>query len=142
MAPGSVSAIVAMLDLKLVRGVRAALQDDAKHPAATALGPTPQQMLPRQRIEPEPYIEPRRHITPTPHFEPRPIHHREPTFAPGDALWSPSTPVVKDPGGESPIQPPWKVRPWEAPVPIKLEVKVVQVRPDIVHKGTLIDFFC
>ncbi len=142
MSPGNISAILATLDLKLVQGLRAALQDDVKHPAATALGPAPQQTLPRSRIEPEPFIEPRRHITPTPHFEPRPIHHPEPKFAPCEDLYCPSSPLPEDPGGKSPIEPPWKVRPWEAPVPIKLEVKVVQVRPDIVHKGSLIDFFC
>ncbi len=141
MAPGSISAIVATLDLKLVRGVRAALQDDIPrgvHP----LGPAPQQILPRQRIEPEPVIEPRRHITPTPHFEPRPIYHPEPKYAPADCFCLPATPLAEEPNGKSPIQPPWKVRPWETPVPIKLEVKVVQLRPDIVHKGSLIDFFC
>lgn len=142
-APSSISAIVATLDLKLVQGVRAALQDDAKLAAATALGPAPTpQSLGRDRFEPEPFIEPRKHITPTPHFEPRPIHHPEPKFAPGEDLYPPSSPLPEDPGGRCPIEPPWKVRPWEQPVPIKLEVKVVRVHPDIVHKGSLIDYFC
>ena len=143
MAPSSVSAIVAALDLQLVRGLRAALQDDIRrgvHP----LGPAPTQQLPgRQRIEPEPIIEPRRHIHPTPYFAPRPVHHPEPKFAPCDVFAPPScTPLPEDPGGKCPIEPPWKVRPWEQPVPIKREVKVVVVRPDIVSKGSLIDFFC
>ena len=143
MAPSSVSAIVAALDLQLVRGLRAALQDDIQrgvHP----LGPAPTtHLLARQRIEPEPVIEPRRHIEPTPHFEPRPVHHPEPTFAPRDVLAPPScTPLPEDPGGKCAIEPPWKVRPWEQSVPIKREVKVVVVRPDIVSKGSLIDFFC
>jgi len=140
-APSSVSAIVAALDLQLVRGLRAALQDDIQH-GVHPLGPAPQQILPRQRIDPEPYIEPRRHITPTPHFEPRPVYHPEPKFAPGEDFCPPSSPLPEDPGGRCPIEPPWKVRPWEQPVPIKLEVKVVVVRPDIVSKGSLIDFFC
>ena len=131
-----------MLDLQLVRGLRAALQDDilrGVHP----LGPAPQQVLPHQRIEPDPVIEPRQRITPTPHFEPRPVHRPDPALGPRDHLCPPpATPLPEDPGGTSPIEPPWKVRPWEAPVPIKLEVKVVQLRPDIVHKGSLIDFFC
>ncbi len=142
MTPSSVSAIVAAVDLKLVRGLRAALQDDIQH-GVHPLGPAPQQqVLPRQRIEPEPFIEPRRHITPTPHFEPRPIYHPEPKFAPGEDFYPPSSPLPEDPGGRCPIEPPWKVRPWEQPVPIKWEVKVVVVRPDIVSKGSLIDFFC
>jgi hypothetical protein len=141
-SPSSVSAIVAALDLKLVRGLRVALQDDIRH-GVHPLGPAPQpQFLPRQRIEPEPFIEPRLHIRPEPYFEPRPIHRPEPTFAPGETLCPPSSPLPEDPGGKCPIEPPWKVRPWEQPVPIKREVKVVVVRPDIVSKGSLIDFFC
>lgn len=143
MAPGTISAILATLDLKLVRGVRAALQDDAALAAATSLGPIPNpQTLGRDRFEPEPIIEPRRRITPTPYFEPRPVHHPEPRFEPNVELCPPCTPAPDDPGGCSPIEPPWKVRPWEQPVPIKREVKVVRVHPDIVHKGSLIDFFC
>ena len=142
MSPGSVSAIVAALDLKLVQGLRAALQDDVPrgvHP----LGPAPNQILPRPRIEPNPVIEPRQRITPAPRFEPRPVYHPAPRFEPrGHACPPPEAPLPEDPGGKCPIEPPWKVRPWETPVPIKLEVKVVQLRPDIVHKGSLIDFFC
>ena len=146
MAPSSVSAIVAALDLQLVRGLRAALQDDIRH-GVHPLGPAPtSQFLGRHRHEPEPVIEPRRHIHPTPHFEPRPVHHPEPKFAPREALdphaCPPCPPLPEDPGGTCAIQPPWKVRPWEQPVPIKREVKVVVVRPDIVSKGSLIDFFC
>jgi hypothetical protein len=140
--PSDISAILAVMDLKLVRGLRAALQDDIQH-GVHPLGPAPQKILPRKVHEPDPRIEPRKVVHPTPYFEPRPVHHPEPKFAPHEDLFPPSTsPLPEDPGSKCVIQPPWKVRPWETPVPTKLEVKVVQLRPDIVHKGTLIDFFC
>jgi hypothetical protein len=141
-APSSVSAIVATLDLQLVRLIRAAMQDDGRH-AATALGPapSPQPQL-RQHFAPDPVYEPRRHIHPTPRYEPRPVIHPSPRIAPGGDCCVPCEPTPELPDGRCPIQPPWKVRPWDAPVPIKLEVKVVVVRPDIVSKGSLIDFFC
>ncbi len=145
MAPSSVSAIVATLDLQVVRGLRAALQDDVPR-GAHPLGPAPQHVAPRQRDETELRIDPRPTVTPSPRFDPRPVHRPEPRFAPGECLCPPSDPLPAPDGdgdgGRCPIEPPWKVRPWEAPVPIKLEVKVVTVRPDIVHKGSLIDFFC
>jgi len=141
-APSSIAAIVATLDLQLVRLVRAAMQDDGPR-AATALGPRPSpQPLPRRHIEPEPVIEPRRHIHPTPRYEPRPVIHPRPRIAPTEECCPPCEPAPEPPDGRCPIQPPWKVRPWEAPVPMKLEVKVVVIRPDIVSKGSLIDFFC
>ena len=142
MVPATISAIVATLDLKLVRLIRAAMQDDRKH-AVTPLGPAPQDILPRKRIEPEPRIEPRQHIHPTPYFEPRPVYHPTPRYGPRECPCPPPCdPLPKDDTGHCRIQPPWKVRPWEAPMPMKREVKVVVVRPDIVSKGSLIDFFC
>jgi len=43
----------------------------------------------------------------------------------------------------SPIEPPWKVLPWEeAPCPAPPpKIKVVPPPPDVIHKGSLIDFF-
>jgi hypothetical protein len=70
------------------------------------------------------------------------VYHPDPTFAPTDWFCPPSSPAPEDPASVNPIEPPWKVRPWEQPVPMKLEVKVVRIHPDIVHKGSLIDFFC
>ncbi|MGB7159671.1 MAG: hypothetical protein WBD40_16510 [Tepidisphaeraceae bacterium] len=139
MAPASVNAIVATLDLQLVRLLRAAFLDDAKLAGHGAIIPEPI-IEPRLRHEPEPFIEPRKHVHPTPYFEARPIIHPAPRIAPAEDPSLP--PLPEDPGGKCPIQPPWKVRPWEAPVPMKREVKVVVVRPDIVSKGSLIDFFC
>jgi hypothetical protein len=40
-----------------------------------------------------------------------------------------------------PLQPPWKAPPWEAPIPPAPQVKLVQYRPDIITKGSLIDFY-
>lgn len=144
MAPATIDAIVATLDLKLVQLIRAAMADDRKH-AATPLGPAPQDILPRERFHPEPRIEPRPHIHPTPYIEPRPVYHPTPRCEPRPCPCIPPPPgdaLPKDDTGRCRIQPPWKVRPWEAPVPMKREVKVVMVRPDIVSKGSLIDFFC
>jgi hypothetical protein len=142
-APASVSAIVATLDLQLVRLLRAAMADGAQR--ATALGPAPTNVHiePRKRLEPEPRFEPRTVYHPTPHFEPRPVYHPAARYVPTDpaAPLCDASPTDPDPG-RCKIQPPWKVRPWEAPVPMKTEVKVVLVRPDIVNKGSLIDFFC
>jgi len=142
-APASISAIVATLDLQLVRMLRAAMADDGQR--VTALGPAPNNanIEPRKRIEPEPRFEPRPVVHPTPRFEPRPVYHPTARYVPTvpDAPLCEASPTDPDPGRYR-IQPPWKVRPWEGPVPMKLEVKVVVVRPDIVNKGSLIDFFC
>ena len=70
MAPTSVSAIVAALDLKLVRLVRAAMRGSCCPGACGPIHPAPV-IEPRKRIEPEPEIEPRKRIEPTPVFEPR-----------------------------------------------------------------------
>ena len=39
------------------------------------------------------------------------------------------------------IQPPWKVLPWQEPVQLSPKIKIIQYRPDIRHKGTLLDYF-
>ena len=143
MAPGSVSAIVATLDLKLVQMLRAAMADHGTK-AATALGPRPNDVEPRKRFDPEPEIEPRQRIQPTPRIEPRRVYHPTPRYVANAEPPPPvcdASPSEPDPG-RCKIQPPWKVRPWETPVPMKSEVKVIVVRPDIVNKGSLIDLFC
>lgn len=143
MAPAAINAIIAKLDLDVVRGLRAALNDDAKLAlAAHALREA--RFEPRVRIEPEPVIEPRVRFHPTPHFEPRAVIYPRPRVAPLTDACPPCPPPPSEDAadGKCRIEPPWKVRPWEAPLPIKREVKVVQVRPDVVSKGSLIDFFC
>ncbi len=42
---------------------------------------------------------------------------------------------------ESPLQPPWKVLPWENPPRPVQNIKVVHYQPDIVCKGSVLDCF-
>ena len=140
----NVAAVVAALDLKLVRLVRRAMNaTDAGR--ATPLGPAPNPILQRRHIDPEPKFEPRPHIHPTPHFEPRPVHHPAPVFRPRAVLPSPP-PYEPPPCDPCPkrhvIQPPWAVLAWEIPIQPPQPVKVHIVRPDTISKGSLIDFFC
>ena len=146
-----VGLVVAALDLKLVRLVRAAMNG----------GLAPGGIGPGRRIEPEPVFEPRRRIEPEPQFEPRPHVRPEPVFEPREKLRggapaldccdacacpTPTEPTEKATHSPSPIEPPWKVRPWEemrdaAVAPPVRKIKVIQVRPDIQCKGTVIDLF-
>ena len=142
----SVNLLVAALDLKLVQLVRGAMRaaDAQGHPGAGDLFVPSPVIEPRRRFHPEPAIEPRRHIRPEPRIEPRPVHR------PDDASPSRCAPVVvvapadtKSSG--SPIQPPWKVLPWETPPaerprPVH-KVKVVIGPPDMSSTGNVIDLF-
>ena len=142
----SVNLLVAALDLKLVRLLRAAMNagDCCKPGGPCHLVQPGPRFEPRKRVEPEPVIEPRRHIHPEPRFEPRPVIRPSdrdeccPPAAPIDA------PAPKS--STSPIEPPWKILPWEdhpsAPSPrALLTVKVVTGRSDQGYKGNLIDLF-
>ena len=42
---------------------------------------------------------------------------------------------------ESPLQPPWKVLPWENPPQPAPVIKMVRHAPDMLNKGTLLDCF-
>ena len=143
-----VAAVVAALDLKLVRLLRGAMNAGGTG-AATPLGPAPNPLLSRQRpvVDPEPRFNPRPVIHPTPKFLPRPVHRPEPRFVPRVEEGKPPVVVVvvEPPEGKTkcPIQAPWEIRPWEAPPEPTVEVKRVVRPPDVVHnKGTLIDLFC
>ncbi len=138
----SASLIVAAMDLKLVRLLRDAMRsaDAAAGPIGMACGGTSPGVAPRRRIEPEARIEPRRVITPEPRIEPRQtirVESRVVEVAPAPVPLEPEHPCRT----HSPIQPPWKVRLWETPVPPAPKIKVVIQRPDIVSKGSLIDLF-
>jgi hypothetical protein len=128
MAP--VGLIVASLDLKLVRLLRGAMNAGC-HPCGD-IGP-------RRRHEPEPRFEPRKVFHPTPRFEPRKTIHVEPRVVetPSPAPAEPEQPTRL----ESPLQPPWKVAVWKCPIQPTPQIKVVVHRPDVVTKGSLIDFF-
>jgi hypothetical protein len=137
-----VGLIVAALDLQLVRLVRGAMAGGAGGAPVSGLGPAPNPALlhARRRVEPEPRFEPRPVIHPTPRFEPRPVIHAAPRveLQPCEPPHEPEVPVR----AKSPIEPPWKVLPWEHPPEQPApRVKLAIYRPDVVSKGSLIDFF-
>lgn len=136
----NIAAVVAALDLKLVRLIRAAMADGGP---GCGLHHRPDPVIePRFSITPEPDIAPRRTITPDLYIEPRPVARPDPTIEPTPPLYA--GPVASEPVERSnnPIEPPWAVLPWEQPIPVTVDppprVKVVRVRPDIA-KGRLID---
>ena len=141
-----VSLVVAALDLELVRLVRAAMRADCGCDGRL-IHPEPR-IEPRKRVEPEPKIEPRKRIHPEPAFEPRKRHRPEdvgsccaacPSAAPVES-------AEKVPHPPSPVEPPWKVLPWDErmrsapPRPVR-RIKAFRVRPDIQCKGSVIDLF-
>jgi hypothetical protein len=146
----NIAAVVAALDLKVVRLLRDAIRttEAAAHLAVSA---AVDRFESRQVHEPEPRFEPRPVVHPTARFEPRPVIHPTPRVD------SPNYPVVvvevvaPCDESKSPIEPPWRVLPWEdtpaSPAPAHVaqparRVKPPIRRPDIVSKGSLIDFFC
>ena len=142
----NVSLVVAALDLQLVRLLRGAIctADLSSRPggAGGAFGPAAV-IEPRPRHHPDPLIEPRPRIHPTPRFEPRPVIHPTPRLEAllNDAARSaPPSPCPPCPH-TSPLQPPWKVLPWDQPPARPALIKVNVLRPDIHHKGSLLDLF-
>ena len=137
------SLIVASLDLQLVRLLRDAMappigSGEPAHP----LGPAPTTIERRFRVEPEPKIEPRKRIEPEPRIEPRQVIRPADRFEPRESDLVPVPVECYKPCRKFEIEPPWKVMPWEqAPCPVAPKIKVVVPPPDVVHKGSLIDFF-
>ena len=148
------SLLVASLDLQLVRLLRGAMADTGpgRGTPATELGPAPTLIGQRFRIDPEPEVERRRHIEPEPRVEPREVirlpDRYEPSGVEATVVVVP-VPVPVECYGHCKrppaVEPPWRVLPWEqAPAvdaPVRPKIKVVAPPPDIVHKGSLIDFF-
>ena len=142
----SVNLLVAALDLKLVQLVRGAMRaaDAQGGPGADRLiVPTPV-IEPRRRFHPGAAIEPRPHVRPEPRIEPRA------TVRPDNIEAARCQPTVEvapadKKSSASPIQPPWKVLPWETPPaersrPVH-KVKVVIGPPDMCSRGNVIDLF-
>lgn len=132
--------IVAAFDLKVVQLIRKAMRTaDAQGTRGDALGivrdPVYQQ---RPVIHPEPRYEPRPVVHPTPHYEARPVIHPEPRVA--ERPPEPFEPWHPQPH-KSPLPPPWRIPVWKNPIPRPREIKRVVVRPDIISKGSLLDFF-
>lgn len=144
----SVGLVVATLDLQLVRLVRAAMNSGGPGGGTGMTHPAPV-IEPRRRIQPEPVIEPRRHLQPEPRFEARAVlrsGETRPSCREAIAFAPPTEPVETATHSSSPIEPPWKVLPWEdrpefaAARPVR-KIKVIAARPDIHCKGSLIDLF-
>lgn len=146
----SVGLIVATLDLQLVRLLRGAMRGedgDGFGPGARRLIHPGPGIEARKRITPESVIEPRPRIHPQPKFEPRPVLRAEhvPPAVACPTCDGPAS-AEKSSAPSSPVQPPWRVLPWDQRYPrtprvVVRKIKVSVARPDIVCKGSLIDLF-
>lgn len=135
----NISAVVAALDLRLVRLIRDAIADDppslhdprryAIEPRLT-VEPEPE-FLPRPTITPDPAFEPRWHVTPEPEIGPRPVQSAAPVESEQPCR------------ANNPIEPPWARVPWNEPIPVSPpsppRVKPPPGRPDTVFVGRLVD---
>jgi hypothetical protein len=140
MDAASISLNVAALDLKMVQLITGAMRAVDNGPGAR-LG---------VHVQPEPVIEPRRVFHPTPHFEPRTVYHPEPRFEPRPVM-HPTPRVEPEPfpcdpppcphKHCSPLPAPWEMPVWNTAPVHEAKIKIVVVRPDIHHKGTLLDCF-
>ena len=98
-------------------------------------------------VHPDPVYEPRPHIHPEPRFEPRPVIHPAPRVEPSPPILAcprACEPIEVNPAPvphPSPIQPPWRVLPWQVPVPPRPVHKAVRRPPQIVRRGQVLDVF-
>jgi hypothetical protein len=147
---GVASLIVASLDLELVRLIRGAIRvadlSSGKGVPASGLGPAPNPE-PRRHLNPEPVIEPRRHFHPEPTYEPRRVLQSSPRIEikPPQVVYAiqPAEPseIPAPCHSRSPIKPPWRVLPWNQPLPPRPVFKIVVKRPDITHIGRSLNLF-
>jgi hypothetical protein len=137
----SVGLILASMDLKLVQLIRGAMRAADMAAGQGCCGAAGRC---EDVVDPTPRFEPRVVYHPTPRYEPRPVIHpvvrREPVVLP--PIPAPCPPELPH-CGHMPIEPVWKT----LPDPVRHDhmsattVKMHVVRPDIRHKGTLIDTF-
>lgn len=133
----SVNLLLAGMDLKLVQLLRSAMNHGGPGGATGAACGNPSSQG-RQVHQPTPRIEPRKVIHPAAYYTPRPVHHPEPTFAPPTTLPLPDT----HPHALKNLFPaPWKQPLKDLPPEPRPIIKQVQYKVEIVHKGSLIDFF-
>jgi hypothetical protein len=148
----TINLLVATLDLQLIKLLRDAIRTADIHGAAASKSGRPGDSFePRRHLQPEAQILPRQRFHPTPRIEPRQVIHPAPIIRqpvamaacePPPALPEPDPPLQHHCCAScSPIQPPWKVLHWQNPPAPRPVVKVVLRRPDIVHRGAMIDFF-
>lgn len=79
---------------------------------------------------------PRQIIHPTPRYLPRPVITPTPCFEDATNPDKPMCPIAPGP------LPWWKLLPWQKPAPAAPIVKIVVRPPDMLTRGTMIDFFC
>jgi hypothetical protein len=126
---------VAVSDLKMVQGITSAMNK------VNAVARRQNELVsgtPRNRINPTPRIEPRKVYHPTPRFEPRFTRHLQPQVIQERPILIESEHSYKP---SCPLPAPWKTPVWKEPIQPNPSIKVVIERPDIVNKGSLIDFF-
>lgn len=141
---GLASLIVAASDLRVVQLLTSGMTA-VNAGRGGVVGPlgniTGGQIRPRPQVHPTPHFNPRPVVDPTPRFEPRPVMHVQPRLVekpvPTAAPIEPEKPCRL----KSPLDPPWKIHPCEIPPQPAPKVKLHILRPDIIHKGSLIDFY-
>lgn len=137
----SINLIVAAMDLSLVRLVRDAMRTADNSAAGVAsTHPAACDRFESRNLHPTPVYEPRRVLHPTPRYEPRPVLHPTPRVeCPPVDRESDCEP--KPQAKTNPIQPPWKVMPWQNPPELPPVIKIVLKNPDVHRSGRLIDCF-
>ena len=136
-----VNLLVASLDLQLVRLLRDAIRTaDLSSGKGAGIGGAAG-VGPRPVATPTPRIESRPVIHPTLRIEPRMSAHPVKPEPPVDVVVISTHEPEQSRIKQSPIQPPWKVLPWEKPSEPEPKLKVIQRRPDVPVKGTVFDVF-
>ncbi len=129
------------MELSVVQLIRQAIRT-ADLSSAAAGGQVGSAVIePRRHLQPEPQIEPRQHFHPTPVYERRPVIHPQPRVEQLALASPPEIPTPHITRPENPIQPPWKVLPWENPSQSRQTIKIVVHRTDVTHKGMMLDLF-
>jgi hypothetical protein len=130
----SIDLTVAALDLQLVRLLRSAMQPKVRQAAAC---PPPRPVL-VQRLTPQPVkVQP----LPCTASLPLVLYRTEVHVVPVHAAAAGQEPGAARTSPAEPLPPPWKQPAWEQPIDPPPQIKVTVHRPDIISKGSLIDFF-
>lgn len=136
--------IVALSDLKVVQLLTSGMSA-VNGAGSGSVGPlgniNSRQIAPRRQVHPTPHFNPRPVVDPTPRFDPRPVIHVQPQLVEKPVPSPAPVEPEKACRFKSPLDPPWKILPSEMPVEPAPKIKVNIVRPDIVNKGSLIDFY-
>lgn len=138
-----INLMLAQMDLMMVRGVIGAMRAADKGAAAaagTAGCEGAHRFRPAAVYTPTPRFESRVVYHPTPRFESRPVLHPTPRMEAKDRNPEPAHPehARLNPSAVPAV---WKTLPNIAARPAVQQIKAHVVRPDIRHKGSLIDTF-